>query len=227
MSFLIPAAVGAATTLFANSKSGKKFLGGSPGKVKNVSTLTDQQQPLHQQLLNAAQGEGAGGVFGQSADYYRNLLSDNSADYQSFADPTMREYNEDIVPSLSEQFAGMGSGGLSSSGFRNAQIQGATSLAERLGAIRAQLRQTGAQGLMNIGQSGLNPVTQQLQTDPGSQGFASSVAPGIGAGIGKAIGNYANNWMNQGSGSSGGAASGAGSSGPYQQSGAPPSSVWV
>jgi hypothetical protein len=155
----------------------KKFLFGSPEVRENVSTLRPDQEPLASQAINAGLGKGAGGAFGDSADYYRNLLSDDSADYNAFAAPAMRQYNEQIVPGLSEQFAGMGAGGLSSSGFRNAQISGATDLSERLGAIRANLRQAGAQGLQNIGQSGLQNFSQNMVTEQGTQGLIPSVLP--------------------------------------------------
>jgi hypothetical protein len=154
-----------------------------PGSdIWQQSLLNPQQQGLHSQLVNAGMGSGAGGAFGTAADYYRNLLSDNSADYNAFAAPQLRQYNEDIIPGISEQFAGMGSGGLSSSGFRNAQIQGATDLSERLGAIRANLRQAGAQGLTNIGQLGLNPVVENLRNTP-QQGFWGGLAQGVGAAL--------------------------------------------
>lgn len=178
------------------------FFTGSPGKVKNVSTLRKEQEPLYQQLIKSGMQPGAGGAFGGAADYYRNLLSDNSADYNAFAAPALRQYNQDIVPGISEQFAGMGSGGLSSSGFRNAQVQGATDLAERLGSIRAQLRQQGAQGLQNIGQLGLGSYSQLMQTQPGSEGFLSSLAPAIGGALGSfagplgtALGSAAGSWL--------------------------------
>ena len=176
-----------------------RFLVGSPAKRENVSTLRPEQEDIYNQLINAGQRRGAGGAFGDTADYYRNLLSDNSADYQAFSNPMLKQYNEEIVPGLSEQFAGMGSGGLSSSGFRNAQIQGATDLSERLGALRAQLRQQGAQGLANIGQMGLGNYSQNMETQSGSSGF---LAPALGAlgtsalgPIGGAIGNAGANWL--------------------------------
>jgi hypothetical protein len=184
--------------------------------------LRDEQEPLYQQLVNAGIGKGAGGAFGSAADYYRNLLSDDSADYNAFAAPMLRQYQQDIVPSLSEQFAGMGSGGLSSSGFRNAQIQGATDLAERLGSIRANLRQAGAQGLQNIGNMGLQSYSQNMVTEPGTEGFLSQLAPAIGTAAGaffggpggSALGKAAGSWL---SGSSEGSKVGANTA-PYQGS---------
>lgn len=173
------------------SKAGKKFLMGTPEKHKRVSTLLPEQQDLFNQLQQAGMGEGAGGAFGDSADYYRNLLSDDSADMEAFAAPEMRKFNEEIIPGLSEQFAGMGSGGLSSSGFRNAAVNAGTDLSERLGAIRAKLRSQGAQGLQSIGQAGLGNFSQDVMTQPGTQGFLGSVSQGAGNAIGQGIGKWA------------------------------------
>lgn len=165
----------------------KNFMTGESGKINQVSNLREDQEGLSDQLVNAGQNPGAGGAFGTAADYYRDLMSDNPADLQAYTAPALRQYNEEIVPGLSEQFAGMGSGGLSSSGFKNAQIQGATDLSERIGQIRANLRQQGAQGLSNIGQLGLQSFQTNYQQE-GSPGFLQMAAPAIGGAIGTAVG---------------------------------------
>lgn len=174
---------GGAPGAYLNNKKFKsgvdKFLFGSDEVRENVSTLRPEQEGLYQQAVNAGMQKGAGGAFGDAADYYRNLLSDDSADFNAQAAPQLRQYNEQIVPGLSEQFAGMGAGGLSSSGFRNAQIAGATDLSERLGAIRANLRQAGAQGLQNIGQTGLQNYSQNMVTQQGTPGFIQSAVPAL------------------------------------------------
>ncbi len=168
---------------------------GSKDKVKQYSNLTPEQQQAHGQLGLAASGRGAGGAFGSAADYYRDLLSDDSSTFNAMAAPQLRQYNEDIIPGISEQFAGMGSGGLSSSGFRNAQIQGATDLSERLGAIRANLRQAGAQGLQGIGQQYLNPVSENV-LHQGQPGAAQGIFQGVGAAIPAGVGGYAKSFGN-------------------------------
>jgi len=181
----------------------RDFTFGTPEKRENVSTLRPEQEPGFQDLQAAAQGRQSNGAFGTAANYYRNNLSDNPADFAAFAAPQLRQYNEDIVPGISEQFAGMGSGGLSSSGFRNAQIQGATDLSERLGEIRANLRHSSAQGLQNIGQLGLGNYSQNMVTEPGTEGLLSQAAPLVGAGLGfvaggpggGAAGYQAGNWL--------------------------------
>lgn len=154
--------------------------GNEQGKFQQRPLLSRSQRPVLKQLTNAAQNQGAGGAFGDSADYYRGLLSNDSADYQAFAAPEMRQFNEETVPGLAEQFAGMGSGGLQSSGFRNAAVNAGADLGERLGAIRASLRQQGAQGLFNVGQQAVSPqYTGNLYRPPAEGGF-NSFGQGLG-----------------------------------------------
>ncbi len=177
------------------------FLTGTPQKNYQVSTLGQEQVPLKDQLINAGMGKGAGGAFGDAADYYRGLLSNEGGDFDAFAAPEMRRYNEQIVPDLAEQFAGMGSGGLSSSGFRNAAVGAGTDLSERLGAIRANLRQQGAQGLQNIGSQGLQSFYNNV-TQPATGGLLDMAAPAVGAALtafggplAGAAGSAATNWL--------------------------------
>lgn len=182
------------------------FLFGSPEVREQVSNLTPSQLKGQKRLERAAAGRGAGGAFGTSADYYRDLLSNENADLSAFSAPELRRFNEQIIPDLAEQFAGMGSGGLSSSGFRNAAIGAGTDLSERLGAIRAALRQQGAQGLQDIGRQALVPHTEWQTTQPASEGFLSSIAPAAGTAIGAAfggpvgaaLGNFAGNLFSSG-----------------------------
>lgn len=176
------------------------FLTGSPAKMRRVSTLDPEQLPLKQQLLQASQAPGAGGAFGSAADYYRDLLSDDSNTFNAMAAPETRRFREDIIPGLSEQFAGMGSGGLSSSGFRNAAVNAGTDLSERLGAIRAQLRSQGAAGLTGIGQQGLQSYGENIRETP-QEGFLQGAAPLVGTALGSfagpagsAVGNVFGNW---------------------------------
>lgn len=155
------------------------FLFGTPGRQDKFSTLRGDQEGLYNQLQSANQQ----GSFGPASDYYRGVLSNDPQQFESFAAPEMRRFREQIIPELSEQFAGMGSGALSSSGFRNAAVNAGTDLSERLGAIRAQLRQNAAQGLMGLGQQGLQQFDENVAygRDPG---FLESAGPLIGAGLG-------------------------------------------
>lgn len=158
----------------------KKFFLGSPEKHRRQSTLLPGQEPLMDQLQQSAMGPGAGGAFGNAADYWYNILNDNPELMQQFMAPEMRRFNEQIIPGLSEQFAGMGAGGLSSSGFRNSAVNAGTDLQERLGALRAGLKNQAAQGLFGVGQQGLGNYSQDIMTQPGTQGLLPSLAEGAG-----------------------------------------------
>ena len=190
-----------------NKPSGNFFTGYDPMDYQQT-TLGPEQIPLYEQSVNAGLQRGAGGAFGTTADYYRDLLGNNPEDFNRFAAPEMRQFNEQTIPGLAEQFAGMGSGGLSSSGFRNAAVNAGADLGERLGAIRANLRQQGAQGLMGIGQQGLNQYLENIHI-PGQPGMLQGMASGMGSGLTQMAGNYFNNGGGQsvpagGSSSSGG-----------------------
>lgn len=177
------------------------FFTGTKDKWKMKSTLRPEQEPLANQLIQAGLGRGAGGAQGMAADYYRDLLGNNPEDLQAMVAPEMRNFNENIIPGISEQFAGMGAGGLSSSGFRNAAVGAGADLQERLASLRAQLRQHGAQGLQNIAQAGTQRFSQPI-FQPGTPGFLEQIAPAAGTAIGSfagpfgaAIGGMAGNWL--------------------------------
>lgn len=170
-------------------KGASSFLFGSPEKRENVSLLREEQEPLFNQLMGAGMDRGAGGAFGTSADFYRDILSNDPQMLQELYAPEFRRFNQDIIPGLAEQFAGMGSGALSSSGFRNSATQAGTDLAERLAQMRMNLRQNAASGLTNIGQIGLGNYSQNMVTQPGSQGFLGAMAPAIGTAVGSAFGD--------------------------------------
>jgi hypothetical protein len=159
--------------------AGKDIIGGTGDTHGQRSKLNPRQQKQLKQLQDAIEKKGAGGAFGESADYYRDLLSPDSQTANEMFKPEQRRFNEEIIPGLSEQFAGMGAGGLSSSGFRNAAVGAGTDLSERLGAIRAKLKAEGAAGLSNLGQLGLKDYTNNTYT-PGTGGGAEAFAKGGG-----------------------------------------------
>jgi hypothetical protein len=164
---------------------------GRPERFDQISMLTPEQQALQSNRIGALQAPGAGGAFGGVADAYRDYLDPNGQAYQSFAAPYQRQYNEEIIPGLAEQFAGMGSGALSSSGFSNSAAREGTNLTERLAALRANLRMQGAQGLSMLGQQSLTPTVENIHR-PATQGFLpqflQGAAPGIGMALGSALG---------------------------------------
>src|SRR3979409_758184 len=95
------------------------FWTGSKGKHEQISTLAPNQRKLNNQLQNSANSNG--GAFNQASDYYSGLLNDeNNSTYQQMAAPEQRQFREQIIPDLAEQFSGHG--GIGSSGFTNAAV---------------------------------------------------------------------------------------------------------
>lgn len=166
---------------------GDDSFSGTPEVREQVSNLTPSQLRLQRQRERQAKRN-----FRKAENYYRDILSDNPEQFDAFAAPEMRRFQEQIVPDLAEQFAGMGSGALSSSGFRNAAVGAGADLSERLAAIRAGLRQNAAGSLANLGQMALTPHTQWQVTQPAQESFSSgllsNVAPALGTAFGAAFG---------------------------------------
>jgi hypothetical protein len=156
-----------------------QFFRGTPGGYEQRFSGGPEQRNVYNQLTNAAQRPGAGGAYGDSADYYRNLLSGNPSQLQAMIAPDIRQFNQQTIPGLYEQFAGLGAGATSGSGFQNAALQAGTDLQERIAALRAQLQMQGAQGLSNIGQQSLGQYFTNSYT-PRSPGLLEQFAPAIG-----------------------------------------------
>lgn len=156
-----------------------------PETYQRVSTLRPEQESLYSQQQAALMGPGAGGAFGDAADYWRMLLGGQGD--PALEAPLMRQFQEDIIPGIAEQFAGMGAGALSSSGFRTELGRASTDLAERLGSIRAGLRESAASNLAGLGQSGLSPVDELIfrPRQPSLfEQFSGSIGGGLGSGLG-------------------------------------------
>lgn len=199
------------------NKKAKGFFEGTPAEYEQVSNLTPEQLKLEEERRGSAQG-----AFGQSGDYWRDILSNNPEAFKAFEAPAQRQFNEQIIPDLAEQFAGMGFGGagLNSGGFQTALGSAGVDLSERLAAMRAGLRENAASNLYNLGQSALQPHTQYQQTNPGSQGFLPAFASGVGSAIPGAVSGFmAGGPAGAGVGAVGGFTQGFGKSSPYGKQG--------
>lgn len=180
------------------------FWTGKPSTIEQIPTISKAQQPLANQLYGAA-GAG-GGAFNQAGNFWRSLLSNESPDVEAFAAPEMRRFREDILPGISHSFGGTGSGpmgSLSSSAFQSAKAHAGADLAERIAAIRAGLRQQGAQGLFNLGQQALSPFTENVYRER-VPGMLETLAPiaGQAAGafagpLGSTLGEWAGKTLSQ------------------------------
>lgn len=166
-----------------------QFFTGTPGQFQQKSSLGQEQQPILNNLVNSVQNPNAGGAYGDSADYYRNLLSNNPNQLQAQAAPDIRNFQQQILPGIANQYSNIGAGGaLSGSGFRNASLQAGTDLMERIASLRAGLRQQGAVGLSGLGQQSLGNYYNNVY-QPRTPGLLESIAPAIGTALGAAGGS--------------------------------------
>ena len=150
-----------------------------PGEIEGynrVSTFDPQQQQLFSQ-----QAQGLGGIQPQIMDYLKKLLSPEGG--EEFAAPYMRQFHEQTIPKLAEQFAGVGA--LSSSGFQQALGQAGAGLSENLAALREGQKGQGVSSIMQMLQGLLGQQTQAFlpKQQSGFQQFLTGIAPGLGQGL--------------------------------------------
>jgi hypothetical protein len=157
---------------------------GKEGEFKRVSPLRPEQEEAYRNYLDAVKGGQA-----EAAEYYRKILSDDPEVYQQLFAPEMQQFQQETMPSLAEQYAGLGSGAISSSGFQQTAAKAGADLSERLASMRAKLKGEAAGSLAGLEAGALKPIDYTYyQQDPG---FLQQIAPVAGAAAGAAYGGPA------------------------------------
>lgn len=155
------------------SKGG--FWLGSPEETHQLPALSGPGEDYLNQIFQLLSSLGP-----DVQNYFQDLLSQNPEAFEKFAAPARREFSENIVPTIAEQFAG--SGALSSSGFTQALGQAGAGLTERLQVMREGLRGQGISGLQQMGQTGLSTKPFGYQTIGAQPGFVqTAIKPTIDA----------------------------------------------
>lgn len=163
------------------------FFLGSPARERQLQTLTPQQQGLFQMLQSVLQGGQASGPFAGAIQNLLQMASGDPQATQQFEAPLQRQFQEETIPGLAAQFAGMGSGGaFSGSGFRNAALREGSNLQERLGALRGGLQMQAAGQLPGFFSQATQPQFQPALTQP-TQGLFAGIGQGFGQGVGRAF----------------------------------------
>lgn len=180
----------------------QKMFGGGD-KMKKVPTMTKQQTQLLNQMMQMLGGGGQlGQGFGQAIDYQKQLMDPSSEAVQQFADPYMKQFEQQTVPGLAERFAGMGAmgGGMSSSGFGQALGAAGGNLQSQLAALKAGLGQQAAGQLMQqYGQmAGMGLGAQPFAYQQQGPSMAGSMLGGWAAGGFPGMTDFANWWQNSG-----------------------------
>lgn len=156
------------------------FLFGKPEQVKQVPKFSGGQEQVLNQLLGGAQQQ-LPDVFSM----LQGLISQDPEAMKAFEAPAMRQFQEEIIPTIAQRFTSQfGPGSQRSSGFTKALGSAGAGLAERLQAQRSGLGMQGIGQLQSLLGTGLTPQTQMF-AQPGTSGFLGGLAPGIGQAIGQ------------------------------------------
>jgi len=152
-----------------------------PVEPEKIEMSAEWQQG-NQELQNLARGGvPSSPVEGSAVSFLQNLLNRNPEEhYRDFATPFMRQFREQTVPQLSEQFAGLNA--LGSSGFQNSLGQAGAGLSENLASLKAslidQLLSQQVQGSnVGLGYAQLPAARQAQHANLISQSMQNSMMP--------------------------------------------------
>jgi len=153
---------------------------GSKPKLSQVSTLSPEQQ----RVLNALLG-GLEQQLPQGINVLSQLLAPSEQYTQTMQAPAMRQFQEEIIPSLAERFTGtFGTGAQRSNAFAQQLGQAGAGLAENLAAMGQQSQLQGLGQLQNLLSLGLGSRPLENVMKGGGGGLLGGLAPGIGQGLG-------------------------------------------
>lgn len=153
-------------------KEGKSFLFGEDPYLQKFETMSPEQKGLFGEQTGALQGG-----YGQAMDVLRQFLDPSSQAYQSFADPYMREFEQQTIPGLAERFAGAGAqgGALSSSGFGQALSSAGSNLQSNLVSMKTGLMRQSAGDIFGEYNRALGQQPFGYTQNPGKQGMAAQL----------------------------------------------------
>lgn len=138
------------------------FFLGAPAKYEQLPTFTGQQQSALNNLLSQGQ----------------QRIQNPYEGFDPIAQYAQRQFNQEILPSINQNFTNQTGGALSSGALQSQRYGSATDLAERLAAMRSIYGNQQSQlGLQQLG-LGLTP---QFQYAPqaAQPGFLQNVLPSI------------------------------------------------
>jgi hypothetical protein len=165
-----------------------EWLFGSKDKIKQVPTMTGDQQQMWQEYFMNNRLEDSP-LYQSGANYLQGILG---GDTEAFEAPLMRQFNEQIIPGIAERYAGIG--GLSSSGFQQSMGQAGSGLAELLAKLRGELGLEASRQGASYAQL---PYTNALQgmTQNAFQNVQIPGGNGLFGGLAQGAGNRMGSWI--------------------------------
>jgi len=176
---------------------------GGQGSTYNKNQLQGIDQILND--IKGMRGKGSQDIsqqqnFQQGQGFLNDLFNDPDF-FNNIEAPSLRQFNEEILPGVASRFASQGTGGsLGSTAFRNALGRESSNLAERLSANRTGMQQQGTNQALGYGQAQNNNFMQLLQqalqpTQNTYQGPSQGIFGGLAAPFAQGAASY---WGGQG-----------------------------
>ena len=158
------------------------WLWGKEAKVRQATTMTPQQQAYQAQALKGAQ-EG----LGPGMQYLMSILQDDPQTYSDFEAPMQRQFEQQVIPTIAERFAGMGSGGaVGSSGMNLAMAQAGREYSQDIAQLRAKLKSQALDQLRGLSDQGMQSQFTNIY-EPAQAGAAQGIVTGLAQGAGMAM----------------------------------------
>jgi hypothetical protein len=163
------------------------WLFGSKDKIRKSQKYSPEQMQAFQQLFSSLTG--GGGAFSDVFGEFDPTATQQMFE-QGFVEPSMRNFNQRVIPEIMQSFADQGaSSGLSNSlasAGRDLQSNLGSQLSQLLYSAQLQNQQNRMGGLGML--MGAQPNQQYIQQ--GSSGFIPSWLQGFGSGFGKSFGGW-------------------------------------
>jgi hypothetical protein len=145
-------------------------------KVGGFQQFTPEQMQLFQSLFQHAGPQ----------SFLSKLAGGDQSTFEQVEQPAIRQFGQ-LQGSLASRFAGMGTGGIRSSGFRNTMNQASQDFASQLQSQRQGLQSQALRDLMDISSSllGQKPYEQTIIPKQQKQSFWSQLLGGVGSFFGR------------------------------------------
>lgn len=168
---------------------------GGKDKMKKYPTMAPNQQNRFNQTIDNPIDQNP--LYQSGSSYLQKILSGDPSAFEAFENPLIEQFEQKILPMISERFAGLGTGGgaLSSSALNQTLGQAGRGLSNDLAAQRANLQGQAANQALGYAQQPYTNVYNQSQISPfayghqqGSEGLVSQLAAPLLQGAGTALG---------------------------------------
>lgn len=177
------------------------FFTGTPEQIQQYQRYDPAQQQIYQNVTQPGAQLQQQPLFQGASQFMQDLFS---GDMSAFQAPLLQQFEQETIPGISEQFAGLGMG--ASSGLNQTLARAAENLGTNLGAQRSQLMMSMlpqalqySQAPMQEQMSLLNLQPQGQYLSPGTEGmlvpFAKGAATLAGNAIGGPVAGVAGNYL--------------------------------